>query len=194
MMKYIIMGCVSFALSVSMSQSVFAENLYKPGQTPALTADVKATNVGDILTVIIVQNAEARNSARNVTDRSSRAGGSFSTQGTNEGFDISLGRDYTGIGEVRRSESFITQMSATVSDVYQNGDLQIAGTQFLQINGETTQIDILGRVRRYDIAANNTVLSTRIANAEIRYEGEGFVSDSARPGLLTRIFNALGLI
>jgi len=191
-MKYFVIAIFLTALT---SSSAYAENLYKPGQAPALASDLKATNLGDILTVVIVQNAEARNSARNVTEKSTGAGGAFSgSGGTNGFFDFSLGRDYSGVGEVRRSESFVTQMSATVSEVYQNGDFLITGTQFLVINGETTQIDIEGRIRRFDISANNTILSSRIADARIRYDGEGFVTDSAKPGLITRIFSTLGLI
>lgn len=185
---------ISALLALCISAPAVAENLYKPGQSQALASDLKATNIGDILSVVVVQNAEARNSARNVTDKTSGANGSISTPGTNSFFDFSVGREYSGVGEVRRSESFVTTMSATVTEVYPNGDFGIAGSQFLQINGETTQIYVEGRIRRVDITAHNTVLSSRIANARIRYDGEGFVTDSARPGLIQRIFNALGLI
>lgn len=178
----------------SMTSSALAENLYTPNAGAALASDIKASNVGDILTVIIVQSAEARNTARNTTDRSTRASGALSVPGARESLEFSLGRNYSGVGEVRRSETFLTQMSATVQGIHSNGDLQIEGSQFLQINGETTEIMITGRIRPADVTAENTVLSSRVADAKIRYDGEGFVSDSARPGLLTRIFNALGLI
>lgn len=183
---------LTMAVSV-LPMKAAAENLYNPNTAQSLTSDVKASAVGDILTVIIVQSAEARNSARNLSSRDSGAGASANGTDFGEFIDFNIGNDFTGLGEVRRSESFVTQMSATVQAVYPNGDLQIAGAQFMRINGETTQIDIMGRVRTYDISPDNTVLSSRIADARIQYDGEGFVSDSARPGLVARIFNALGL-
>jgi len=54
-------------------------------------------------------------------------------------------------------------------------------------------IGVRGRIRPYDISAENAVLSSRIADAQIDYDGKGFVSRSAKPGLLNRIFSFLGL-
>lgn len=184
---------VLLTATISSSGVSRAENLSTPSSTSALVRDIKASVVGDTLTVIIVQSAEARNSSRNARDRSSTASGSVSAGDLSEFFDLSLGRDYSGVGEVRRSESFVTQMSATVTGVMPNGDLLIEGGQSLQINGETTRIDVTGRVRPYDITGQNTILSSRIADARIQYDGKGFVSDSARPGLISRIFETLGL-
>ena len=108
--------------------------------------------------------------------------------------EISFGGGYTGRGEVRRSERFISQMSLTVRDVLPNGDLIVGGEQFLFINGEKTRIGVRGRVRPADIRSDNSVVSTRIADAEIDYDGRGFVSRSAKPGLISRLFSFLGLI
>jgi len=79
-----------------------------------------------------------------------------------------------------------------VDGILPNGDLHVSGAQELNINGDKTNIRIKGRVRLADIA-NNAVLSNRLADATIDYDGSGFVSSSARPGLLTRIINWLGL-
>ena len=78
--------------------------------------------------------------------------------------------------------------------VLPNGDLEIAGAQRLNINRERTVIRVRGRVRPTDISADNMVLSSRIADASIDYDGAGFVTRSGRPGLVTRIFNFLGLM
>ncbi|MEO7680134.1 MAG: flagellar basal body L-ring protein FlgH, partial [Sphingomonas sp.] len=52
---------------------------------------------------------------------------------------------------------------------------------------------VRGRVRAADIGADNRVLSSRIADAQIDYDGKGFVSRSAKPGILNRVFRFLGL-
>jgi flagellar L-ring protein FlgH len=80
-----------------------------------------------------------------------------------------------------------------VIGINENGDLVVAGEQSLEINGEEQLITLSGIVRPRDVTGDNTVLSSRIADARIRFAGEGFVTDQSKPGLLARIFNFLGL-
>ena len=75
-----------------------------------------------------------------------------------------------------------------------NGDLRVAGDQTISINGEAAHIAIRGRVRRVDITSENVVLSTRLADVLIDYNGSGFVSRQAAPGPIARIFNWLGVL
>ena len=92
-----------------------------------------------------------------------------------------------------RSEQFVAQMSATVVERLANGDLVIEGRQHLLINGENTVIGVRGRIRPQDVTADNAVLSSRIADARIDYDGKGFVSKGAKPGLINRILGFLGI-
>jgi len=80
-----------------------------------------------------------------------------------------------------------------VESVLPNGDFQVAGQQTLVISGERTFIRLRGRVRRADISSGNAIVSTRLADAQIDYDGSGYVSRSGRPGPATRIFSWLGL-
>ena len=96
------------------------------------------------------------------------------------------------LGCTGRSGGMVAQISVTVESVLPNGDLKVAGEQQLNINGDKTNIRIRGRVRQADIS-NNAVLSNRLADAMIDYDGTGFVTNSAKPGLVARIFNWLGL-
>jgi len=170
-----------------------AADLYNPALTQSLSADRRALRPGDPVTVIIVQSAESSTSMQNGSQRSSSVSGSLSAGHTNEAADLSLGGRYTGLGQVKRSESFVTQMTASVIDVAENGDLRIGGRQHLFINGEVTEIEVRGRVRLVDIDADNRVPSNRIADAQINYNGKGFVSRSAKPGLVQRLFGLLGI-
>lgn len=170
-----------------------AENLFADQPRAHIAADERAARVGDVLTIVIYQNAEARNAAQNASRQRRAFQGAFSAGDIDESAALALDGTYTGQGEVRRSESFITQMSAEVIEVLANGDLRIEGARRLRINGETTEVAVRGRIRLADIDSANRVLSTRIADAEISYDGEGFVSRNARPNIVHRILSLLGL-
>jgi flagellar L-ring protein precursor FlgH len=87
----------------------------------------------------------------------------------------------------------LAQVSVRVVGMASNGDLLVAGEQELLINSDRQHIRIEGRVRRVDIAADNTVQSNRLADARISYLGDGDLAQHQRPGLLARIFLWLGL-
>jgi flagellar L-ring protein precursor FlgH len=86
------------------------------------------------------------------------------------------------------------QLSATVTEVRPNGDLIVSGWQALDLSGEKTNIKVTGRIRPDDIGADNSVLSSRLADARIEYNGKGFSSRSAKPGIVARLFNFLGFL
>ena len=88
----------------------------------------------------------------------------------------------------------VAQISGTVVGIEPNGDLDIVGQQLIHINREKTLIKVRGRARQADIGVGNTILSSRLADAAIDYDGSGFVSRSARQGMVARIFSWLGLL
>ena len=183
-----------FAALVATGSVAEADNLYADPNWPAMTADRHAAAVGDILTVTIFQAAEATNSAQNNSRKSTDLSGSIQGGHLSESGEIQFGGGYSGRGEVRRSERFVSQMSVSVLQVLPNGDLVVSGEQWLFINGEKSKIGVRGRVRVADIRSDNSILSTRIADAQIEYNGRGFVSRSAKPGIISRLFSFLGLI
>lgn len=158
-----------------------------------MSADRRAGQAGDLITVSIFQAAEASNLAQNSSRKSTEIGGSIDFANIQEGGDLKFGGGYTGRGEVKRSEKLVAQISVIVQQVLPNSDLIIGGEQWLRVNGERTRIAVRGRIRTADIRSDNSILSSRIADAEIDYDGRGFVSRSAKPGLVNRIFSFLGL-
>jgi flagellar L-ring protein precursor FlgH len=172
-----------------------AADLYAPGNWPSLAADRKPTQRGDIVTIVVWESATAANTAstgsrkRNRLEGRVSAGSAFDERG---GIDLDGRSDSEGTTE--RSGRMVAQISAVVEEVLPNGDLRVSGSQLMNINGEKTTIRIVGRVRPADISAGNAVLSSRLADAMIDYDGTGFVSRSGRPGLVTRIFNWMGLL
>jgi flagellar L-ring protein FlgH len=180
-------------LLATVPAAALADNLYRGRNWAAMSSDRRASEPGDLLTVVIFQAAEATNSQQNNSRKKTDAGGSFQAGSIDEEASLEFGGGYTGRGEVRRSERLVAQLTVSVDDVLANGDLLVRGEQYIKINGETTRIGVRGRVRPDDINGQNAVLSSRIADAQISYDGRGFVTRSAKPGLINRIFNFLGL-
>lgn len=184
-------ACV--VLTAALIAPAVAEDLFTDPHWAGVAQDRSAARVGDILTVVVFQNAEARNAAQNTSRTRRTFDGSIRSGHVDESGELSLEGAYSGQGEVRRSESFITQISVTIEEVLGNGDYRIAGEQTMHVNGERTVVRLRGRVRPSDITNTNQVLSTRVAEAEISYDGRGFVSRNAKPGIIHRIFSFLGL-
>ncbi|MET0247973.1 MAG: flagellar basal body L-ring protein FlgH, partial [Sphingomonas sp.] len=157
-------------------------------------SDRRPTAVGDTITVVIQQVSESSNVTQNSSRRNSELGGGVRAGSVNESGQLSFGGSFTGRGEVRRSESLVAQLTVTIDSVLPNGDFRVSGRQILHVNGERTVIAVRGRIRPADVRGDNSVFSSRIADAEIDYDGKGFASRSAKPGLLGRIFSFLGLI
>lgn len=181
------------AIAASCAAPALADDLYSAGRTQSLASDQRASQTGDIVTIVVVQAAESSSVMQNGTRRATAFNGHFGAGSISESGDLSIGSTFDGRGEVRRSERFVTQMSASITGLLPNGDYAIGGNQTLFINGETTLVEVRGRIRPNDIDADNRVPSNRIADAQIRYNGKGFVSRSAKPGLVHRIFGFLGL-
>ncbi|WP_260433704.1 flagellar basal body L-ring protein FlgH [Burkholderia cenocepacia] len=171
-----------------------AADLYRDSTYESLTADRRASRPGDIVTILIYENSSASNTADTSTKTGFGVQGSVSTlyAGKNSA-QVGLGDNYGGKGQIQRTGRLLAQLSANVTGVTPSGDLIVAGTQDIDVNGEKTRIRLEGRIRPIDIAANNTVLSTRLADAKIDYTGEGFITDRSRPGLIPRFFAWLGL-
>lgn len=179
--------------------SAYAENLYQQGQFQSLVGDYRATRPGETLTILIYEDAKASASAGTSTDKSADTGlGGKASIATgvlgvgSAGWEMSEG--FQGSGRIQRTGNLVAQMSVTVQSVDANGELLVKGEQLIEVNGEKQQIRIEGRVRPRDIGSNNTVISSRLADAKISYIGDGILANGQRPGFLTRILSWLGLL
>ncbi len=164
--------------------------------------DLRAHQVGDLITVNIVESSKANKKAATKTGRTSTidAGISnvlgwegkigelgFPTGFNNEAmFKASMENDFAGSGETSRNESMSASITARVVEVAPNGNLFIRGSRKVKVNNEAQYITLTGLVRPADISPDNTVLSSYIAEAAIEYTGSGPVSDKQRPGWLMR--------
>ena len=114
--------------------------------------------------------------------------------GRDHGGSISVGDDFAGKGQIQRTGRLAAQLSVTVDGVAPNGDLLVSGKQDILINGEKQLLQVAGRVRPIDVSEINTVPSTRLADANITYVGDGILAEKQRQGILTRFLSWLGLV
>lgn len=170
-----------------------AESLYDPALYRSLGTDRKAARVGDVLTIQVVETSSATSSADTSTGRKSSIDAEFrlSRRPTTAG-GLEVDGDFEGGGKTQRSGRLLAQMSVNVVDIAPNGDLYVKGDQLLTVNDEQQKIHVKGRVRPQDISPGNVVLSTRLAQAEIIYMGEGELAGRQRPAWWNRFLNWLG--
>ncbi len=187
----------SFALLLALCMcgaASAADLAVRPGFA-ALTSDRVAHQIGDSLTVLVFETSSATRSSGTTTKREARiAADAFDGTGGPARAQASYGGGFNAGGENVRSGNLIAQLSVTVEAIAPNGDLMVSGGQSLKIDGEKTRIKLHGQARPADISANNTIVSTRLSNVFIEYDGRGFATRSARPGLVASILNWLGVL
>jgi flagellar L-ring protein FlgH len=166
--------------------------------------DERAHRIGDILTVIVtiddsaqIDNATQR--SRNSTNTAGMGGilGAAVTTATAGAIDPSAAVDFTsgikdaGNGSVNRSESLQTSVAAVITQVLPNGNLVIEGHQEVRVNFEVRDLIVAGIVRPSDIQANNTIPSSKIAEARIAYGGRGQITDVQQPRYGQQVLDAI---
>jgi flagellar L-ring protein FlgH len=163
----------------------------------SLFSDKRSKSVDDIVTVLVLEDAQARNRAMTDNQKDSKIGMQSSAgSGAADfvpGFGVSneSSVDFRGIGRNDRSGTLKAKVTARVIRVLDNGSLVIQGQKAVEINKEKEVLQVSGIIRPEDILGDNTVYSFNIAEAHIAYVGNGVMSSTANPGFLTRFFNWL---
>jgi flagellar L-ring protein precursor FlgH len=168
-------------------------------------ADLKAHQVGDILTVTIQEKASASKEATTETDRETAMKAAiphlFGLENAaffnedNTGIDLSnlveasFSNAFKGNGKTTRTEDLVATLTAQVIKVYPNGNMKIRGGKSIIVNNENQIIFLTGIVRNADVSADNTVDSGNILNAQIAYTGKGAITDKQKAGWLMRILD-----
>jgi len=163
----------------------------------SLFTERRAMRTGDLLTVIIDENAQAN--ANSSTGTSTKTGFNI---GNNRGRGSlkripefiaggDLGSHFDGTGTTQRRGSLEARVTVSIDQVLDNGNLVISGSRVITVNEEREIISVSGIVRPQDIGSDNTILSQNISNAEIKYSGSGSASAAQRPGPIARFLNWL---
>jgi flagellar L-ring protein FlgH len=179
-------------------------SLYAQG-APGLFDDPVATRIGDILVIKIDEKDLASHQADTTLNKQ---------DATSYGLPAALGvvaaltkkypsidpttlfsstssQQFTGNGAIQRQGQVTATLPVHVMDVLPSGDLRVEGTKVIMTGDEEHHIYMSGTVRKIDIADDDTVPSSRVADAEIEYTGKGDIQDTQRRGWLGRILSKI---
>jgi flagellar L-ring protein precursor FlgH len=182
---------VALMILFTANSTVLGDSLWSDQSSSLYSAKQRNFEIGDLITVLIVEQASASQQAETKDGKDVQI-----SVGPNTGLFQSIpsmgagwNTDYNGKGATTRGGTLKATISVQVKDVLPGGVLVLEGRQVIRVNKEEQVIVITGNVRSEDVLTDNTVFSTRIANAVIEFEGTGTVGDSQKPGLLWRIFH-----
>lgn len=159
--------------------------------------DGRAHRVGDIITIVLSEKTQSSKSATTTADKSSSMslpqptilGNALSLFGAPFSASSDAASNvFDGEGKSDMSNSLSGDITVTVHEVLPSGVLSVRGEKWMQLNQGDEYIQISGLVRPQDIAADNTVPSTKLADARIGYSGTGGVHDTNVMGWLGRFF------
>jgi len=177
-------------------------SIYAPGSRLAdLGRDLRASQVNDIVSIIVSDSASAISKGTTNTSRKSSvnssvtaAAGLTSVASRLPNLAAATGdQQLAGTGQTSRQTVLTTSLSARVVDVMPNGNLVIEGTKDIVVNSERQWVLVRGIIRPSDLGPANTIRSEKIAGFEIRVNGKGVVGDAIRrPNFLYRLI--LGLL
>jgi len=173
-------------------------SIYQTGRDQRLFENRTALRPGDIITIILEEETGASKQASTSTNKNAgvdigapRLFGREVTVGGNPlSASANADRSFSGSGDVDQQNALSGTLTAMVLDVHANGNLVVQGQKKLTINHGDEYITLTGLIRRDDVRPDNTVSSTRVANAQIAYTGTGTLADSNRMGWMQRILNS----
>lgn len=178
-------------------QAVSAGSLFQTGGSLALFNDRRATELGDVVTILLQESTRSsKSAATSISKESSNEilnprifGSSVRGTGATDIFNsLESANGFSGSGDSDQSNSLSGTISAVVTDVLPNGLLLVQGEKWFQLNRGEEYVRVSGLVRAEDIGPDNAVSSQRLADARIAYSGTGEVAQSNQPGWLTRFF------
>ncbi len=188
--------------------SAYADSLWTQGQSsdlnPSLYRDDRASQIGDIITVLIVEQAAITQQATSNTTRDSSIKGEVKNwvnlqfkgikvdteqAGVLPKWEIDTENEFEGTGSYKGDYAVTGTITTRVIDILTNGDLVIEGQSLVKNNEEENTIALSGIVRPQDIGPNNTILSTQVADKRIHVVGKGPINDKTKRGILGRLLD-----
>src|SRR5215471_8781928 len=169
------------------------------GRLAASTRDLRAADVGDVVTILVNDTASAVARGATNTSRKSSAKSNIAALGGSANarlaslLGLSGDQELQGQGQTSRNMTLTTTMSARVTEVTPNGSLIVEGQKHVGVNSEKQTIIVRGLVRPVDLTVQNTVTSAQVADLSVQVNGKGVVGDAIRrPHFLYRLL--LGLL
>lgn len=170
-------------------------SLYIPGGAfNDMGADYKARRVGDVVTLLVVQQTAAQSAGDVNTQRTFQANsaitgapGPLSSAPANPLIGMQSSKQLKGQGETSANSTVTARIAAQVIALLPNGNMVVEAERRTLINSQRETLIVRGVLRPGDVGPNNVAPSSALANLEIELKGKGVISDSInRPNLLVR--------
>jgi flagellar L-ring protein precursor FlgH len=195
------LALAAFLLIATWTQTGRADSVWKQpiGEPRTLYATSKGEyKIGDVITILIVTDVSATNNTKLNTGKDSDLKMGFTNFkdifglkkvfgqpiSANPQLELNASDDFTGNGSSSRSSAVTGTISGQVTEILPNGNLRIEASQTTVVNDEKNSVILIGTIRPHDITSQNTILSTQISNAEIRYSGKGPLSTVQKRGVI----------
>lgn len=193
----LIIGLMALLAVVARPQSLWHAGTFK-----SMFADKRASNVGDIITILVEENSTASKNNETKTEKNSSltaaitsflfpqsAGGFLSYKGQMPAMQYNSDIKHDGSGSISDSEAVIAKIAVRIMDVLPDNNFVVEGRRETSFSGEHQTIILHGVVRSDDVQPDNTVYSYNVADATVQIIGKGTVTDSQRKGWFTRIWD-----
>ncbi len=206
-MPFLLIGCMGSNSSISAQE--FAAVTAGPPPEPvaangaifqvtsgysALTSGTRASQKGDIITILLVERTRASKSNSASKDRN----GGFSLAPPTTGLfslfspsDVASSgtQNFSGSGSADQSNSLQGEISVTVAEHYPNGTMLVRGQKLTSLNRGDEHTQFSGLIRAIDVSPDNTIPSTKVADARIIYGGTGEIASASKQGWLQKFFS-----
>ncbi len=190
-----------FATGLVLGLSARADSLWNAaGSDRSMFADRKAGHSGDILTIVVSESVAAQSSQSTKSTRDSSISDALQTflypsvglhKGAMPSLSLSGKAAYDGGGDVSNNQSLTSRAAVLITDVLPNGNFVIEGARMVTFSGETQYVVLHGLVRADDVASDNTVQSSNIADARVEFISEGSLTDAQKRGWLAKLYEKL---
>lgn len=170
-----------------------ASGLPDPGWGERLFRDPIARELGDIVTVIVLESAQASGSVSSESKRDEAMAGGPGTGRLDviPEWGLKSNNETKGEALTGRRGSLAAKVPARVVEVLPDGTLRLEGSREVKVNSEREILSVAGLVRPADISADNTVGSSLMAEARIEYTGKGTLTNGQRPSRIMKLFSWL---
>lgn len=174
--------------------------IFQAGRGANLFVDHRANQVGDIVTINLVEKTDASKQSTTTTAKESSVaiptGNLLGGPVTFKGRDlldtsISSNQDFKGQGASSQSNRLSGSITVTVAEVLANGNLRVQGEKWVTLNQGEEFIRVAGTIRPVDVGPDNSVPSWKVADARITYSGKGMLNDANAMGWLGRLFQSV---
>ena len=190
------------SVCILLSSLVAAQSQFWNDQSGSLVADIRAHNIGDVLTVII---QETKNTSKNTSKAASKssgvdagieaflyspaASGMLTKKGQLPSMKLNGSSSFESDGNVTSSERINTRLSVRIIDILSSNQFLVEGSQKTSFGGEAQDVVMRGVVRRADITPQNTVFSWNLADVTMQFSSEGDLNEATKKGWFTKIWD-----